>query len=49
MICCVVALLEMMVMHLPSPWKAQKYRLSCLYTGPLDDAGALHVLAMQAR
>jgi len=34
------ALLEMMVMHLPSPWKAQKYRLSCLYTGPLDDAAA---------
>ena len=34
------ALLEMMVMYLPSPAKAQRYRLSCLYTGPLDDAAA---------
>jgi len=34
------ALLEMMVMHLPSPAKAMKYRVGLLYTGPLDDAAA---------
>jgi len=34
------ALLEMMVYHLPSPRKAQKYRVENLYTGPLDDAAA---------
>ncbi|PPD71671.1 hypothetical protein GOBAR_DD31433 [Gossypium barbadense] len=31
------ALLEMMVFHLPSPSKAQKYRVENLYEGPLDD------------
>merc|ERR1712151_1427931 len=31
------ALLEMLVQHLPSPAKAQKYRASSLYTGPTDD------------
>jgi len=31
------ALLEMMVLHLPSPAKAQNYRYENLYTGPLDD------------
>eukprot|EP00736_Rhodelphis_marinus_P003810 Rmarinus@m.704 len=31
------ALLEMMVSHLPSPAKAQKYRAEILYTGPVDD------------
>merc|ERR1711871_1183219 len=31
------ALLEMMVLHLPSPAKAQKYCAETLYTGPLDD------------
>jgi len=31
------ALLEMIVMHLPSPAEAQKYRASALYTGPMDD------------
>ena len=31
------ALLEMMIEHLPSPVKAQKYRADCLYSGPLDD------------
>jgi elongation factor 2 len=31
------ALLEMLVQHLPSPAKAQKYRASSLYTGPDDD------------
>jgi elongation factor 2 len=31
------ALLEMIVMHLPSPVTAQQYRAETLYTGPLDD------------
>jgi elongation factor 2 len=31
------ALLEMIVLHLPSPVMAQSYRYSGLYTGPLDD------------
>lgn len=31
------ALLEMIVYHLPSPAKAQKYRVDTLYEGPLDD------------
>lgn len=34
------ALLEMIVYHLPSPAKAQKYRVDTLYEGPLDDAYA---------
>ena len=31
------ALLEMIVMRLPSPKKAQRYRVEYLYEGPLDD------------
>ncbi|KAI3652800.1 hypothetical protein MP228_002225 [Amoeboaphelidium protococcarum] len=31
------ALLEMIVIHLPSPVTAQKYRADALYEGPLDD------------
>lgn len=31
------ALLEMIVVHLPSPKEAQKYRNTLLYSGPLDD------------
>ncbi|GBG34954.1 Elongation factor 2 [Hondaea fermentalgiana] len=34
------AILEMMVMHLPSPRRAQSYRVDVLYDGPLDDDGA---------
>lgn len=31
------ALLEMIVLKLPSPAKAQKYRAGYLYEGPIDD------------
>jgi len=31
------AVLEMIVLHLPSPREAQKYRTDMLYEGPLDD------------
>merc|ERR1712196_249583 len=34
------ALMEMIVLHLPSPAKAQKYRTATLYEGPLDDVCA---------
>ncbi|KAF7834625.1 elongation factor 2 [Senna tora] len=34
------ALMEMIVFHLPSPEKAQKYRVENLYEGPLDDCYA---------
>jgi elongation factor 2 len=34
------ALLEMIVLHLPSPVVAQKYRVETLYEGPQDDEGA---------
>eukprot|EP01114_Cavostelium_apophysatum_P003424 TRINITY_DN132_c0_g1_i1.p1 TRINITY_DN132_c0_g1~~TRINITY_DN132_c0_g1_i1.p1 ORF type:complete len:845 (+),score=289.09 TRINITY_DN132_c0_g1_i1:172-2706(+) len=34
------ALLEMMVMSLPSPAHAQRYRVENLYTGPMDDPTA---------
>lgn len=30
-------ILEMMVLHLPSPKVAQKYRAAYLYEGPMDD------------
>ncbi len=35
------AILEMMVIHLPSPKIAQKYRYKYLYTGPEDDPCAI--------
>jgi len=34
------ALMEMMVLHLPSPAHAQRYRVENLYTGPQDDITA---------
>ena len=37
------ALLEMIVYHLPSPAKAQKYRVDTLYEGPLDDVYATSI------
>lgn len=37
------ALLEMIVYHLPSPAKAQRYRVDTLYEGPLDDAYATSI------
>lgn len=38
-------LLEMMVVHLPGPTVAQKYRCETLYTGPIDDPIAQSVMA----
>jgi len=35
--------LEMIVLHLPSPAVAQKYRVDTLYDGPLDDATATSI------
>jgi elongation factor 2 len=35
--------LEMIVLHLPSPAKAQKYRVDTLYEGPLDDKTAVAI------
>ena len=37
------ALLEMMILHLPSPLTAQKYRMETLYEGPPDDEAAIAI------
>ncbi|KAF2668874.1 elongation factor 2 [Microthyrium microscopicum] len=37
------ALLEMMILHLPSPAQAQKYRMETLYEGPHDDEAAIGI------
>jgi elongation factor 2 len=37
------ALLEMMILHLPSPVTAQKYRMETLYEGPNDDVNAIGI------
>lgn len=37
------ALLEMMIIHLPSPVVAQKYRAETLYEGPMDDKSAIAI------
>ncbi|KAJ3335940.1 Elongation factor 2, partial [Kappamyces sp. JEL0680] len=37
------ALLEMIVIHLPSPKTAQKYRYDTMYEGPLDDECAVGI------
>merc|ERR1712000_575026 len=39
------ALLEMLVLHLPSPVTAQKYRVETLYEGPSDDECATAIAA----
>lgn len=39
------AILEMLVLHLPSPRKAQKYRIPVLYEGPIDDEAAVAMMA----
>ncbi|OAA41103.1 elongation factor 2 [Beauveria brongniartii RCEF 3172] len=36
-------LLEMMILHLPSPVTAQKYRAETLYEGPMDDENAIGI------
>ncbi|KAF5832095.1 elongation factor 2 [Dunaliella salina] len=38
-----VALMEMIVYHLPSPARAQRYRVDTLYEGPLDDQYATSI------
>merc|ERR1719174_582651 len=38
-------LLAMIVMRLPSPRTAQKYRVENLYEGPMDDEGAAAIRA----
>jgi elongation factor 2 len=37
------ALLETIILHLPSPVKSQKYRVDNLYTGPQDDPCAVAI------
>jgi len=38
------ALLEMIIMKLPSPVKAQRYRAAYLYEGPIDDASGQAIM-----
>lgn len=44
-----IAILEMMVLHLPSPPVAQKYRTSYLYEGPIDDPCAKAMLECDSK
>ena len=37
------AMLELIVVHLPSPFEAQRYRVDHLYEGPLDDSAAIGI------
>jgi len=43
------ALLEMIVIHLPSPLTAQKYRYDTMYEGPLDDENAIGIRDCDAK
>jgi elongation factor 2 len=43
------AVLEMIVVHLPSPRAAQQYRVATLYDGPLDDACANAIRTCQVK
>lgn len=43
------ALLEMMILHLPSPLAAQKYRMETLYEGPHDDESAIAIRDCDAK
>ena len=42
------ALLQMITIHLPSPVRAQKYRMELLYEGPKDDPVALGIKTCDA-
>jgi len=46
---CAEALLEMIVLHLPSPVTAQKYRAETLYEGPMDDENAIAIRDCDAK
>jgi elongation factor 2 len=43
------AILEMIVLHLPSPRDAQKYRTETLYEGPMDDPCAMGMMACDSK
>jgi elongation factor 2 len=43
------ALLEMIIIHLPSPKTAQKYRYDTMYEGPLDDECAIGIRDCDAK
>ncbi|CAJ2512917.1 Uu.00g010360.m01.CDS01 [Anthostomella pinea] len=43
------SLLEMMILHLPSPVTAQRYRVETLYEGPLDDEAAIGIRDCNAK
>lgn len=43
------ALLQMIVIHLPSPVTAQRYRMELLYEGPHDDPCAVGRLGVQTK
>jgi elongation factor 2 len=43
------ALLEMIVIHLPSPVTAQRYRYDTMYEGPLDDENAIGIRDCDAK
>ena len=40
------AMVQIIVLHLPSPARAQKYRAEILYEGPMDDPAAQGTLSV---